>query len=178
MLGVMSHPTQPRLCPHRQNPQACLTCFHNRSVQPAPQHVPQGQGPRYTAAGQLAFDAPPQVQRGVDRAMRGFVASMPDTSSAPQGEQAVEPSEKTSAKVSTSDGAGTHASQKQVAASVPPGQAVPLQQPFAAPRPDPGHDYDARGAEKLWEPDKAQGAKEQGLIDKLPVHPEVAKNRR
>lgn len=177
MLGGMSNPTGPQLCPHRQNPRACLACYHQRASQPViPQHVPQGQAPRYTAAGDLAFDAPPQVQRGVDRALRGFVAVMPDTSQAPQGEPAVVPSEATSGKVSVVDGTGAQVTKKQVA--VPVEGAQPLKQPYAAPRPEPGQDYDKRGEEKIWEPDVAQGAKERELIDKLPRHPEVAKTER
>lgn len=173
MIAGMSN----QLCPHKLNPVACIACYHARaSAPPAPRPGEQ----QYTAAGEKAFQAPPQVQRGVDRALRGFVAQMPgegalgaDGKPVPRGEQAVVPKPETSGKVAVVDGKETSVQQKQHAAPVPPDQQRPLQPEFHAPRPEPGHEYDESGQEKLWEPSKKQGAREMHLIDKLPRHPEA-----
>lgn len=46
----------PTLCPHNQNPQACLTCFHTKGAKRAVPRVPAGQMP---AANPHARSAPP-----------------------------------------------------------------------------------------------------------------------
>lgn len=162
----MNQPPKPQHCAHKMNPTSCPFCYHQRAQQPAP-HAP-GQK-RYTATGEEAFDAPVQIQKGVTRALNGFVSSMPDASQAPQGEQAVEPSEATSGKVSVVDGQGSQASQKQRAA--PNSEPSQMKPEFRAPRPEPNDHDDLR----LWEPDaQATRADGQGqLIDKLPRHPEA-----
>lgn len=86
-----ARPTGPVLCAHKQNPIACLTCYHDRGRQPRESRSGSNtmNGIRLGPNGMPAITAPPQIQHAID-AMRG-VAHQYDAPEVQKGEQETVP---------------------------------------------------------------------------------------
>jgi hypothetical protein len=81
----MSVPRQPALCEHRQNPAACLSCFHNRG------RAPRQAAARPAVAGGRAIVAPPEIQKVIDRGFQNNMGVQVGAVPPPQGPQATVP---------------------------------------------------------------------------------------
>jgi hypothetical protein len=150
-----------QLCPHRQNPKACLQCYHQQRQVPPPQRVTRWGEPQ-------AVVAPPLLQRNVDRALVGHMGTHVGNEPA-RGPQAVEPSSDTSGKIGISSAGAAQAMPKPKEQAKPDPNAAPLREAHHESSPEPE-------GEQLWSP--APQRVRTDLIDRMPQHPDAVRARR
>lgn len=59
---------QPHLCPHKQNPKACLTCYHKANAD-RPRYKERGMPDPISSQSRIV--APEHMQRAIDRSIQG-----------------------------------------------------------------------------------------------------------